>query len=79
MDGTDGTGGTWAIHGDLTVLSTIGTDGIVGTNGINGIHGHSMILGVGTLSDGIHGIIVLRYTDGVTTFTILMYTIITAM
>jgi hypothetical protein len=77
--GTDGTGGIWVIRGDLMVLSTNGTDGIDGTNGMRGMHGHLMIPGVGIPSDGIHGIIVLRYTDGVTIFTTPMYTIITEM
>ncbi len=79
LAGTDGTGGIWVIPGDSTVLSTNGTIGTDGIVGMRGIHGHLTIPGVGTPSDGIHGIIVLLYTDGVTIFTTPMYTTITAM
>ena len=73
LAGTDGTDGIWAILGDFTILTTDGTVGM------RGMHGHLTIRGVGILSDGTHGITVLRYTDGVTIFTTPMYTTITAM
>jgi hypothetical protein len=79
LAGTDGTDGLWAIPGDFTIHTTDGTVGTAGTNGMRGMPGHLTIRGVGILSDGTHGIIVLRYMDGVTIFTTPMYTTITAM